>query len=96
MPDDGCYLLLIPELECLQQLSVLVNRFLVWPPGLRSAREGTPQDSHEQEQHRRARALVDSEVKLPVELYQPIVIRLACGDLPVEGFDLREVVIGNL
>jgi hypothetical protein len=35
-------------------------------------------------------------VKLPIELRQPIGIRLACGGLPVEGFDLRDVVVGHL
>ena len=90
--DYGGYLLLISVFERPDQSVVLPNRFLVRPPGLRAVRERPPQQPHEKKKHRRARAFVDPKVKLPVEFRQPAVIRRARRNLPVEGFDIRDVV----
>ena len=94
--DYGGHLLLISVFKCPDKRVVLPNRFLVRPPGLRAVRERPPQQPHEEKKHRRARAFVDSKMKLPVEFRQPAVIRQARRNLPVEGFDIRDVIIGDL
>jgi hypothetical protein len=35
-------------------------------------------------------------MKLPVQFGEPAVIWVACGNLLVEGFDFRQVVVGQL
>src|SRR5215472_856086 len=96
VPDYAGDPFLIPFLERAHELGVLLDRFLVRPAGLRTVREGPPQQPHEEKKHRRAGALVDPEVELPVEFRQPFVIRPAGGDLPVEGLDLSQVAVGHL
>ena len=94
--DDGGHLLLISVFKCPDKSIVLPSRFLVRPPGLRAVRERPPQQPHEEKKHRRTRAFVDPKVKLPVEFRQPDVIRQARRNLPVEGFDIRDVIVGDL
>jgi hypothetical protein len=94
--DYGGHLLLISVFKCPDKRVVLPNRFLVRPPGLRAVREGPPQQPHEEKKHWRARAFVDPKMKLPVEFRQPAVIRQARRNLPVEGFDIRDVIVGDL
>ena len=94
--DDGGYLFLVSVFKRPDERVVLPDRFGVRPPGLRAAGERPPQQPHEEKKHRRASALVDPEMKLPVEFGQPAVIRRARGDFPVEGFDFRDVVVGDL
>src|SRR5712691_610188 len=76
LADEGGDLLLVPVFEGSQQVGVLLQRFRVRPAGLRPAGEGPPQQPHEQEQHRRAGALIDTKVKAPVQLSEPAVIRV--------------------
>src|SRR6476619_7812225 len=94
--DYGRHLLLISVFKCPDKRVVLPNRFLVRPPGLRAVREGPPQQPHEEKKHGRARAFVDPKMKLPVEFRQPVIIRQARRNLPVEGFDIRYVIVGDL
>jgi hypothetical protein len=96
VPDYGGYLLLTSVFKCSDKRVVLPNRFLVRPPGLRAVGQRPPQQPHEEKKHRRARAFVDPEVKLPVEFRQPAVIRRVRRNLPVEGFDIRDVIVGDL
>jgi hypothetical protein len=93
--DYGGYLLLISVFKCPDKSLVLPDRFLVRPPGLRAMRERPPQQPHEEKKHRRARAFVDPKVKLPAEFRQPAVIRQARRNLPVAGFDIRDVIVGD-
>ena len=69
--DYGGHLLLISVFKCPDQSVVLPSRFLVRPPSLRAVRERPPQQPQEEKKHRRACALVDPKMKLPVEFRQP-------------------------
>jgi hypothetical protein len=94
--DYGGHLLLISVFKCLDKSVVLPIRFLVRLPGLRAVRERPPQQPHEEKKHRRACAFVDPEMKLPVEFRQPVVTGQARRNLSVAGFDIRDVIVGDL